>query len=71
MQTKILCEWKVLFVHHPERIAECIYKLKENKLEPKKCFFLIQVSSPSCAFFECVKKGKEENLKVLPPLNNT
>lgn len=67
---KILCEnGKLYLCINPERIAECIYKLKENKLEPKKMFFSYPsvLSSPSCAFFECVKNGKED-LKVLPPL---
>lgn len=67
---KILCDnGKFYLCISPERIAECVYKLKKHKLEPKKMFFSYAsvLSSPSCAFFECVKNGKED-LKVLPPL---
>lgn len=54
---------------NPQRMAECIFKLKKQKLEPKRMFFsYASVSSnPSCVFFECVKGGRED-LKILPPL---
>lgn len=67
---KILCDnGKLYLCINPERVAECIFKLKKHKLEPKRMFFSYPnvLSNPSCAFFECVKNGKED-LKVLPPL---
>lgn len=53
----------------PSRLAELIFKLKQQKLEPKRMFFSYpQINfAPSCVFLHCVKNGKED-LKILPPL---
>lgn len=54
---------------NPQRMSECIYKLKKHHLEPKKMLFSYPniKKEPSCVFFECTKNGKEE-LKILPPI---
>ena len=58
---KLLCfGGKFYIVYDANRTAELIYKLKENKLEPKKMFFTApsQNSKPILVLIEAVKGGK-------------
>ncbi len=66
---------KFYMIHRADRLAECIYELKQNKLEPKK-MWLIQpkASKPAdTVIFECVKGGKQgikiENVVVFDENN--
>ena len=56
-------------VHKPERLAEIIYKLKTNKLEPKKIRFVYSKENqePKLVLIKAVKNAKEF-LKVEKPL---
>ena len=56
-------------VHRPERLAEIIYKLKTNKLEPKKIRFVYSKENqePKLVLIKAVKNAKEF-LKVEKPL---
>ena len=56
-------------VHRPERLAEIIYKLKENKLEPKIIRFVYSniKSEPKLVLIKSVKNAKEF-LKIEKPL---
>ena len=56
-------------VHKPERLAEIIYKLKTNKLEPKKIRFVYSKENqePKLVLIKAVKNAKE-SLKVEKPL---
>ena len=56
-------------VHKPERLAEIIYKLKKNKLEPKKIRFVYSKENqePKLVLIKAVKNAKE-SLKVEKPL---
>ena len=56
-------------VHRPERLAEIIYKLKQNKLEPKIIRFIHSNNNeePKLVLIKAVKNAKEF-LKVEKPL---
>ena len=56
-------------VHRPERLAEIIYKLKQNKLEPKIIKFVYSnvKSEPKLVLIKSVKNAKEF-LKIEKPL---
>ena len=56
-------------VHRPERLAEIIYKLKQNKLEPKIIKFVYSnvKSEPKLVLIKAVKNAKEF-LKIEKPL---
>ena len=56
-------------VHRPERLTEIIYKLKQNKLEPKKIRFVYSKDNqePKLILIKAVKNAKEF-LKVEKPL---
>ncbi len=56
-------------VHRPERLAEIIYKLKENKLEPKKMRFVYsnENQEPKLVLIKATKNGREF-VKVERPL---
>lgn len=56
-------------VHRPERLAEIIYKLKENKLEPKKMRFVYSNENhePKLVLIKATKNGREF-VKVERPL---
>ena len=56
-------------VHRPERLAEIIYKLKVNKLEPKKIRFVHSKENqePKLVLIKAVKNAKEF-LKIEKPL---
>lgn len=60
---------KFYVVYDAKRTAELIYKLKQNKLEPKKMFFTAasENSNPILVLIEAVKGGKE-GICVLPTL---
>ena len=59
----------LVMVHRPFRLAEIIYCLKENKLEPKRmrlvCPYLDK--EPNMVLIEAVKGGRER-ITVDPPL---
>lgn len=72
----VLCANKLLkfggkfyIVYDIKRAAELIYKLKENKLEPKRMFFTSPAidKKPILVLIEAVKGGKE-GIQVLPTL---
>lgn len=51
---------KFYLIHRADRLAECIYEMKLNKLEPKK-MWLIRPRADKAAdtvIFECIKGGK-------------
>ena len=56
-------------VHRPERLAEIIYKLKQNKLEPKiiRLVYSNIISEPKLVLIKSVKNAKEF-LKIEKPL---
>ena len=56
-------------VHRPERLAEIIYTLKENKLEPKKMRFVYsnENQEPKLVLIKATKNGREF-VKVERPL---
>lgn len=56
-------------VHRPERLSEIIYKLKQNKLEPKiiKLVYSSINSEPKLVLIKAVKNAKEF-LKIEKPL---
>lgn len=56
-------------VHRPERLAEIIYKLKQNKLEPKiiRLVYSNNKSEPKLVLIKSVKNAKEF-LKIEKPL---
>ena len=60
---------KLFLVYDASRTAELIYKLKENKLEPKRMFLTApnEKANPILVLIEAVKGGKE-GIKILPTL---
>ena len=60
---------KINLFHRPERLAEIIYELKNNKLEPKKMRFVHSNvnEEPKLVLIKAVKNAKEF-LKIEKPL---
>lgn len=52
---------KFYMVHRADRMAECIYKLKKNSLEPKVMTLVYPkaMKTPDVVIYECVKCGAE------------
>ena len=60
---------KFYLVHKAERLAEIFYEMKNNKIEPKKMFFVSPSANtdPNIVLIEG-RKGGKSGLKVLPTL---
>ena len=56
---------KFYMVHRADRMAECIYKLKQNNIEPKVMTLVYPKAekSPDVVIYECIK-GASEGVKI-------
>ncbi|WP_228587766.1 methyltransferase [Alkalibacterium sp.] len=61
---------KAYFVHRPERFLEIMDAMREVKLAPKRVRFVYPKSDreANMLLIEGIKQGKEDGLKILPPL---
>ena len=61
---------KAYFVHRPDRFFEILDAMRANRLAPKKIRFIYpyEGKEANMILIEAIKDGKEEGLKILPPL---
>lgn len=61
---------KAYFVHRPDRFFEILDAMRSNRLAPKKIRFIYpyEGKEANMILIEAIKDGKEEGLKILPPL---
>ena len=66
---KLKDKGRFCLVHRADRLAEILYQLKKNKLEPKRLQFIKgkKDSLPHLVLIEAVKGGRED-IKYLPDL---
>src|SRR5699024_11637232 len=61
---------KAYFVHRPDRFFEILDAMRANRLAPKKIRFIYpyEGKEANMILIEAIKDGKEEGLKIVPPL---
>lgn len=61
---------KAYFVHRPDRLLEMLDTMRANRLAPKKLRFIYPRvgKEANMILLEGIKDGKEDGLRVLPPL---
>ena len=60
---------KLFFINDSSRLDECFNAMKDNKLTPKKMYFVHPNASKNSSVFLCeAVKGGKQMLKVMPPL---
>ena len=61
---------KAYFVHRPDRLLDMLDTMRENRLAPKKIQFIYPSvgKEANMILIEGIKDGKEDGLRVLPPL---
>lgn len=58
------------FVHRPDRLLDILDSLRNNRLAPKRIQFVYprMGKDANMILIEAIKDGKEDGLKILPPL---
>lgn len=61
---------KAYFVHRPDRFFDLLDAMRDNRLAPKKIRFIYPYvgKESNMILVEAIKDGKEDGLKILPPL---
>ncbi len=61
---------KAYFVHRPDRLLDMLDTMRDNRLAPKKIQFVYprEGKEANMILIEGIKDGKEDGLRVLPPL---